>query len=341
MVPPAIPPPSVPIVQPPARVDAKRVEPVFLGDGQGGQAVLESRTPQYNIATPPGGSQMTWDATVAAAATERDALLATAQTSRKQAQELAGKVNWRVLFARMTASSMAVTAVVLLVSAPHRGHDLANLPIRPGLDAGRPGVDAGCHNLWVWLASLFLLDMVHFLLHWLEDSVATGPADAWFGSAIHYGDYALLSARILASWFGVYLVLNVGGFFIAALLIVLVTVLILASMQLVGVAAGQEHNMGVGLIATLTVSAIVIIAIVDHATKSACNGLLHTWAMLLSAVYTISLCAALVYVLVVGRDEWARRKPQVQAVMSDAMDKFDAMKQEARRLEQKLEASFA
>ena len=101
--------------------------------------------------------------------------------------------------------------------------------------------------------------------------------------------------------------------------------------------------------------------------------------MLLSAVYTISLCAALVrargtgaareksfqaqelaeggrifrsrriggcdeaavansrsrisdavlivqvYVLVVGRDEWARRKPQVQAVMSDAMDKCAAI----------------
>ena len=56
---------------------------------------------------------MTWDATVAAAATERDALLATAQTSRKQAQELAGKVNWRVRSApREHASRSAGYSIV-------------------------------------------------------------------------------------------------------------------------------------------------------------------------------------------------------------------------------------
>lgn len=291
-----MPPPSIPVV------------PLYQEPAQ----LHDAETPYYNIATP--GQSPPHASPVGSWASEREALVAT----KKQVGE-----NWRLhcrdLLLALTGASMFVSVLVLGLTHHERGYSVDRNPIRPGLPFGRPGTEDNCHNLWVWLATLVLLDATHFLLHFLEEQVGQDPGAAWFTRAIDVSDHGLLALRVAASWYGVFLVVNVGGFILVAVITALVGVLLTAGVVLVGLAHGKEYAVGVGLVGAISVVTVAMVWIVDRASHGTCKGLLHTWAMMLASVYAISLAAALLYLVVVGRDEWTRRvKPRIAA----AVEKF-------------------
>jgi hypothetical protein len=252
--------------------------------------------------------------------TETEALL-----PRKGGQPKDTHAHMRDIVTWSAIAELSITPLVLLMSVSNRGH---HLDVR-----SRPG--NGCHNMWVWLAFLALLDFVHLLLHQFEAVVQgkdcllrrvfTGGKKAEtkeetdaqdlkditrLDQALHYGDAVTLSAKILLSWFGVWMVIGLGGFFLVSLAVCLGGALVAAATVFAKAAANNAAaGVGVGTTIGLTLVAIFMAILVDRATGSPCHDVLHFWAMLVASAYSVTLLIALVLLVYSLRESrfWAKR----------------------------------
>jgi hypothetical protein len=192
--------------------------------------------------------------------------------------------------------------------------------------------------MWVWLAFLALLDFVHLILHQFEAVVqgkdcllrrlVSGPkskdkaetkeseTDAQdlkditrLDLALHYGDALALTAKIFLSWFGVWMVIGIGGFLLVSLTLCLGGALIAAATVFVSAAQSTQAGFGAGTIIGLTVMAVFMAILVDRATGSPCHDLLHFWSMLVASAYSVTLLVALVLLVQSVRESrfWQKR----------------------------------
>jgi len=247
-----------------------------------------------------------------AAAAGITAQIVTAQEAKAETEPLmpaapgaATRARWRMIVTWVTAVSMVITLAVLLVSVPRRGHhpSVETPYIRPG---------EGCHNMWVWLASLLLLDAVHLLLHQLERVVKredwySDSEDQFlqllFDEAIQVADGVVLAARVLTSWYGVGLVIGIAGFLIVVLMVCLCAGVVgAATVFATSATNNQQAGMSVGAVVLLAFTALAFTIIVDQTSGYPCHDLLHFWAMTLASVYAITLFLALVFLIIAARE---------------------------------------
>jgi hypothetical protein len=189
--------------------------------------------------------------------------------------------------------------------------------------------------MWVWLAFLALLDFVHLLLHQFEavvqgkdcllrrvfkskdkDGTKESETDAQdlkditrLDKALQYGDTVTLAAKILLSWFGVWMVIGLGGFLLVSLTVVLGGALVAATTVFVSSAQSTQAGFGAGTIVGLTIVAIFMAVLVDRAQGSPCHDLLHFWSMLVASAYSVTLLVALVLLVQSVRESrfWTKR----------------------------------
>jgi hypothetical protein len=252
---------------------------------------------------------------------ETEALLARKGGDRKDNHaHMRDIVTWSAVI------ELSITPFVLLLSAQNRGHH-ESVRSRPG---------NGCHNMWVWLATLALLDFVHLILHQFEAVVQNkdcalrrifsggkskaeakdSEPDAQdikditrLDQALHYGDTVALSAKMLVSWFGVWMVIGIGGFFFVSLAICFGGALVAATTVFVSSAQSPRAGFGAGTVLGLTFVSIFMAILVDRAMGSPCHDVLHFWSMLVASGYSVTLLIALVLLIQSMREArfWARR----------------------------------
>lgn len=266
------------------------------------------RQPSGPPSRPPAGVPPELMGLPPAPPTETDALV-------RRTSAIIGKdshAHMRDIVTTSAVIELSITPIILLLSAPNRGHHAS---VRPR------GGDHGCHNMWVWLAFLALLDFVHLLLHQFEavvegkdcamrrifrgkgkdqDSETKEEADAQdlkdmtrLDHALHYGDFITLTVKVLMCWYGVWMVIGIGGFLLVSLAICLGGALVAATTVFISSAQSATAGFGAGTLLGLTIVAIFMAILVDAAMGSPCHDVLHFWSMLLASGYSVTLLIAL------------------------------------------------